>query len=150
MSIFIISLRILLAAILGGLVGFEREVRGRTAGFRTHMLVCLGSALFMTTSILMSSHYSHLGAVDPSRIAAGVVTGVGFLGAGAVIRFQSFVQGLTTAASIWVVAAIGLAVGAGLYKVALIATVIVVVVLFLSRLERRLALKNKKNDSDKK
>jgi len=144
MTIFIISLRILLAAVLGGLVGFEREIRGRTAGFRTHMLVCLGSALFMTTSILMSSQYGHMGVVDPSRIAAGVVTGVGFLGAGAVIRFQSFVQGLTTAASIWVVAAIGLAVGAGLYKVAVVATVIVVVVLFLSRLERRLQLKNSK------
>lgn len=141
MSIWTITLRIFLAAFLGGLVGFEREIRGRTAGFRTHMLVCVGSALFMATSFLVSVQCAQFGVVDPSRIAAGVVTGVGFLGAGAVIRFGSSVQGLTTAASIWTVSAIGLAIGAGLYNAGIITTVIVLIVLFLSRLERRLALK---------
>ena len=135
MTVMTICLRMLLSAIAGGLVGFERELRGPSAGFRTHMLVCVGSALFMATSILVASNYGHLGAVDPSRIAAGVVTGVGFLGAGAVIRSKSSVHGLTTAASIWAVSAIGLSLGAGLYMVGIITSVIVLLVLFLSRIK---------------
>jgi len=141
MSILQITLRIILAAIVGGIVGLEREVRGRSAGFRTHMLVSVGSALFMATSLMVSTQYGHLGEIDPSRIAAGVVTGVGFLGAGAVIRFKSSVQGLTTAASIWAVSAIGLSLGAGLYLVGVMTTVIVIVVLFLSKLEWKWQLK---------
>ena len=128
-------IRIVLAMIMGALVGFEREIHGCAAGLRTHILVCMGAALFMITSIEMSVLYGHLGAVDPTRIAAQVVTGIGFLGAGAIIRYGGSIRGLTTAASIWAVSAVGIAVGAGLFKPAAITTVIVIAVLFLSRFE---------------
>lgn len=136
-----ILIRIILSAILGGMVGFEREVHGCAAGLRTHILVSVGSAVFMITSIEVASMYSHLGAVDPSRIAANVVAGIGFLGAGAIIRYGASIRGLTTAASIWAVAAIGLSAGAGLYVVTGVTSVIVVGTLFLSRLEERMELK---------
>jgi putative Mg2+ transporter-C (MgtC) family protein len=111
-------LRILLAAVLGAIIGFQREHAGKAAGIRTHSLICLGSALFSVA--------------DPSRIAAGVVTGIGFLGAGAIIhREGGLVGGLTTAATIWAVAAIGLAAGIGMYIIATVASVIVLVVLLL-------------------
>ena len=145
MSVTVIILRLVLSVVFGGLVGIEREVHGRAAGLRTHILVSLGSALFMITSLLVGASYGHLGSVDPSRIAAGVVTGIGFLGAGAIIRFGISIRGLTTAASIWAVAAIGLAVGAGLYIAAGTATLLVVVVLFLSRLEEKMELKGEKS-----
>ncbi len=137
MSTLIIAARILLATVLSGIIGLERETHDKAAGFRTHILVCVGSAIFMITSLLMSLQYGHLGPVDPSRIAAGVVTGVGFLGAGAVMRSGASVHGLTTAASIWAVAAIGLAVGAGLYVVGIMGTAVVVLVLFLSGVKKR-------------
>ena len=137
----VVLLRILLSAILSGLVGLEREIHGRAAGLRTHILVGVGSTLFMITSILVALSYSHAGGVDPSRIAANVVTGIGFLGAGAIIRYGSSIRGLTTAASIWAVSAIGLAVGAGIYVAAGITTIIVLSVLILSRLEERMELK---------
>lgn len=138
MSEMVIVFRLLLSAVLGAVVGIEREVHGRAAGLRTHILVCLGSALFMITSVLISTQYGHLGGVDPSRIASGVVTGIGFLGAGAIIRFGTSIKGLTTAASIWAVAAVGLAVGAGLYIAAGVTAFLVLVVLFLSRLEEKM------------
>jgi len=137
----VILMRILLAGLFGGLIGMEREYHGCDAGLRTHILVCVGSALFMITSIIMASSYGHVGEVDPSRIAAGVVTGIGFLGAGAIIRYGVTVRGLTTAASIWAVAAIGLAVGSGVYKAAGIATGVSLAVLILSGLEERMHLK---------
>lgn len=137
-----IVVRILVAAILGAAVGLEREVHGRAAGLRTHILVCVGSALFMVTSILMSAYHGQTGQVDPSRIAAGVVTGIGFLGAGAIIRSGSGIRGLTTAASIWAIAAIGIAVGAGMYVAAVVTTAVVVAVLFLSRIEEKMELKS--------
>ena len=137
MSTLIIAARILLATVLSGIIGLERETHDKAAGFRTHILVCVGSTIFMITSLLMSLKYGHLGPVDPSRIAAGVVTGVGFLGAGAVMRSGASVHGLTTAASIWAVAAIGLAVGAGLYVVGIMGTAVVVLVLFLSGVKKR-------------
>ena len=140
MSFFTIILRLLVATILSGVIGIERETHDKSAGFRTHILVCIGSALFMVTSILISKEYGHLGDVDPSRIAAGVVTGVGFLGAGAVLRSGSAVHGLTTAASIWAVAAIGLAVGSGLYGAGVATTIIVLLVLFLSRAKKKIEL----------
>ena len=127
--------RILIGALFGGLIGIEREVHGCAAGLRTHILVCIGSTLFMMTSINVAAGYSHLGAVDPSRIASGVVTGIGFLGAGAIIRYGTSVRGLTTAASIWAVSAVGLAVGAGMYNAAGITTAVSLAVLILSRLE---------------
>lgn len=102
-------LRLVLAVLLGGLVGYQREAVDRPAGLRTHILVCLGSALMMLLSAYAFPN------TDPTRIAAQVVTGIGFLGAGTIIRQGSAVKGLTTAASIWAVAGIGLAVGAGSY-----------------------------------
>ncbi|MFC1548428.1 MgtC/SapB family protein [Candidatus Omnitrophota bacterium] len=141
MSNIVILVRIFVSALLSGLVGLEREIHGRAAGLRTHILVGVGSTLFMITSILVGLKYSHAGGVDPSRIAAQVVTGIGFLGAGAIIRYGASIRGLTTAASIWAMAAIGLAVGAGLYVAAGITTVVVLAVLILSRVEERMALK---------
>ncbi len=135
MELSTLVVRILLSGLMGALVGLEREIHGCAAGLRTHILVSIGSALFMISSIYMSVSYSHLGQVDPSRIAAGIVTGIGFLGAGAIIRYGWSIRGLTTAASIWTVAAIGMAVGAGLYTPAAVTTVVVVAVLFLSRIE---------------
>ena len=141
MSDLVILFRILFSAFLSGLVGIEREIHGRAAGLRTHILVGVGSTLFMITSVLVAFNYSTTGSVDASRIAAQVVTGIGFLGAGAIIRSGGSIRGLTTAASIWAMAAIGLAVGAGLYTAAAITTVVVLAVLILSRLEERMELK---------
>ncbi|MEA3489110.1 MAG: MgtC/SapB family protein [Candidatus Omnitrophota bacterium] len=141
MTSWIILLRILLSTLFGGLIGIEREVHGCAAGLRTHILVSIGSTLFMMTSIIVCIKYGHVGEADPSRIAAGVVTGIGFLGAGAIIRYGSSIRGLTTAASIWAVAAVGLAVGVGMYEAAGISTFVVLVILILSRLEERMELK---------
>jgi putative Mg2+ transporter-C (MgtC) family protein len=135
MEFNVIFVRIMLACLMGGLVGLEREIHGCAAGLRTHILVCIGSALFMITSIEMAVMYKHLGPVDPTRIAAQVVTGIGFLGAGAIIRYGWSIRGLTTAASIWAISAIGLACGSGEYMPAAVTTVIVLGVLFLSRIE---------------
>jgi putative Mg2+ transporter-C (MgtC) family protein len=124
-------LRLLAAAALGSLIGFERERLLWAAGIRTHMLVCVGSCLFMLVSqygfsnILASEHV----VLDPSRIAAQVVSGIGFLGAGSILARGEIVRGLTTAASVWTVAAIGLAVGGGLYLPAAASTVIILLIL---------------------
>jgi putative Mg2+ transporter-C (MgtC) family protein len=113
-----ILLRLSVAAALGGAIGLERELRERGAGLRTHLVVCLGSALFTLVSA-----YAFVGPkVDPTRIAAQIVSGIGFLGAGAIIRQGLSVRGLTTAATLWLVAAIGMASGAGYYDAAVIAT----------------------------
>ena len=113
-----VLLRLSVAAALGGAIGFERELRERGAGLRTHLVVCLGSALFTLVSA-----YAFVGPhVDPTRIAAQIVSGIGFLGAGAIIRQGLSVRGLTTAATLWLVAAIGMASGAGYYDAAIIAT----------------------------
>jgi len=131
-------LRLALAAALGGAVGIEREIREREAGFRTHLLVALGSALFTIVSAYGFHAFLSSGAnvvrADPTRIAAQIVTGIGFLGAGAIIRQGLSIRGLTTAATLWVVAAIGLAVGAGYYGGALITTAIVLLALWPLRL----------------
>jgi putative Mg2+ transporter-C (MgtC) family protein len=121
--------RLLTAAALGAVIGIEREISDQQAGLRTHLLVALGSALFTVVSIFGFANLgpgAAQGAVDPSRIAAQIVTGVGFLGAGAIIRQGISVRGLTTAASLWATAAIGLAAGAGQIVVAAAATVIMV------------------------
>ena len=124
-----IILRLLLAAALGAIIGYQRERAGKAAGLRTHILICLGAALFTVASI-----YGFGPASDPARIAAGVLVGVGFLGAGVILRTgEGIVAGLTTAATIWAVAAIGLAAGAGLYLISAVATAIILIVLFLPR-----------------
>jgi putative Mg2+ transporter-C (MgtC) family protein len=123
--------RLFLATLFGGLIGLEREIHGKQAGFRTHALVSLGSALVMAVSVDIFTVYQGIAPVDPSRIAAQVVSGIGFLGAGAIIRFPQGITGLTTAASLWVCAGIGLATGIGFYKMALVSTFLVLIVLFI-------------------
>jgi len=130
--------RLAAAAALGAVVGFEREVRERQAGLRTHMLVALGSALFTVVSAYAWTAFSfgHASGIsyDPTRIAAQIVTGVGFLGAGAILHQGQFVRGLTTAASLWIVAAVGMAVGAGYWWAALITTGLVLFALWPLRI----------------
>jgi putative Mg2+ transporter-C (MgtC) family protein len=115
-----VLLRLFVAAALGGAIGLERELRERQAGLRTHLVVCVGSALFTLVSAYGFRDWGVR--VDPTRIAAQIVTGIGFLGAGAIIRQGLSVRGLTTAATLWLVAAIGMATGAGYWEGALIAT----------------------------
>jgi len=131
--------KLLLVAVFGGVIGFEREYFGKAAGLRTHCLVAVASCLFMEVSTGIFELYKTQVLVDPSRIAAQVVSGIGFLGAGAILRSGVSVKGLTTAASLWAVAAIGLACGVGLYVAAICTTAIVVIILCLfSKLEARI------------
>ena len=136
-----ILLRVGLAALLGGAIGFERELREREAGLRTHMLVSVGAALFTMVSAYAWTDWEFSNArgivFDPTRIAAQIVTGIGFLGAGAIIRQGLSVRGLTTAATLWVVAAIGMATGAGYYAAAAITTVLVLISLWPLRIVAR-------------
>ncbi len=123
-------LRLLAAAVFGSVIGFERERAVRAAGLRTHMLVCVGSCLVMVVSAYgFSSVLSEHVVLDPSRVAAQVVSGIGFLGAGSIILRKESVRGLTTAASIWATAAIGLAAGGGLYTAAVASTAIILLIL---------------------
>ncbi len=139
-NIDIIS-RLLLAALLGGVIGYVRERYGKAAGLRTHIMVCFGSTLFTLTSIYMAAQWPN---VDPSRIASMVVSGIGFIGAGAILREGGSVRGLTTASSVWAVSAIGLSVGIGMYSAAITATLIAVIVLeVLSRVERKFIVGSK-------
>jgi putative Mg2+ transporter-C (MgtC) family protein len=128
-----IIIRLILSMLLGGLIGLERQIHRRTAGLRTHILVSLGSCLIMLTSLYVFDIYKDKVPLDPGRIAAGVITGIGFLGAGAIIRDREGVKGLTTAASLWVVAAIGLATGCGFYTASLFTTLLTLIVLFFLR-----------------
>lgn len=138
----LITAQLLLSTLLGGTIGFVREREKKSAGLRTHILVCLGSTLFMMISIYMSQMYSG----DPGRIAAQVVTGIGFLGAGTILQAGKEVRGLTSAASIWVAAAIGMAVGCGFYISAVICTVIVLVIVeILREVEKRYIRPDKEN-----
>jgi putative Mg2+ transporter-C (MgtC) family protein len=148
-------LRLALAALLGAVIGVEREWRDRTAGLRTHMLVCLGSAVFTVVSAYgFSEWYSSIPAAerstvvsDPTRIAAQIVTGIGFLGAGAIFRSDDGVKGLTTAASLWMMAAIGLATGAGYYELAVAATVLMLLILVaLRQVSGRIKAMNRGDD----
>lgn len=129
--------RLSIAFCLGSIIGFERERKGGSAGLRTHILVCTGSTLIMLVSLRLFELYQETATIDPGRIAAGVVTGIGFLGAGTIIRSREGVKGLTTAASIWISAAIGLAVGCGYISAALMATLLSYLSLsFLKKLEK--------------
>jgi putative Mg2+ transporter-C (MgtC) family protein len=133
-----VVLRVVLAAVLGGAIGLERELRDREAGLRTHLLVSVGAALFTMVSAYAWTDWQFSqreGLVfDPTRIAAQVVTGIGFLGAGAIIRQGLSIKGLTTAATLWVVAAIGMAAGVGYYEAALVTTALVLVSLWPLRI----------------
>jgi putative Mg2+ transporter-C (MgtC) family protein len=125
--------RLIVAAILGAMIGIERERHDHPAGIRTHMLVSIGSAAFTVLSI-----YSFGQGSDPGRVAAQIVTGIGFLGAGSILKGSGTIHGLTTAASLWVVAAVGMAAGAGAWGVATVTTVIVLISLWpLQAIERR-------------
>ena len=137
--------RLLVAAVLGSLIGIEREIHGRDAGFRTQLLVALGSALAMVVSLHFARQFAHVDPntlslrIDPARMAYGVMGGIGFLGAGVIMRQETGVKGLTTAASLWCTAAVGLACGFGMYEVAICAAVLVVFSLMvLSRLDNRI------------
>jgi len=135
-------LRIFVSFILSGLIGLERQVCRHQAGLRTHILVCLGSTLIMLTSLHVFDIYKSVASVDPTRIAAGVITGIGFLGAGTILRSPEGIRGLTTASSLWVVAALGLSIGCGFFKVSIFVTILVLLVLlFLRRLESSLLKK---------
>lgn len=130
MNIGSITLRLLLAVALGGIIGIERETSHKPAGLRTNILICVSSAMMMIVGGIITG--KDVGQ-DVTRIAAGVITGVGFLGAGAIIQSRGTVHGLTTASVIWAVAGLGIAVGAGYYLIALVFTLIIVLVLVLLR-----------------
>src|SRR3989338_3231383 len=130
----VILKNLLLTTVIAGAIGFERERHGRAAGFRTHIIVGIGSCLIMMTGLALADSRS---GIDPTRMAAQIVSGIGFLGAGTILRFRASVRGLTTAASLWAVGGVGLAVGAGFLNGAVITGLIVMLVLFgFSRLER--------------
>jgi putative Mg2+ transporter-C (MgtC) family protein len=131
-------LRLLIAVVLGGLIGFERGQHHQVAGFRTHILICMGSCLIMEVGLILAG--PDAGSGDPARLAAQIVSGIGFLGAGAIIRWGMDVHGLTTAASVWSVSAIGLCIGAGLYVLAIACTLMMFLVLrLLAPISHRIA-----------
>jgi putative Mg2+ transporter-C (MgtC) family protein len=133
-------IRILVATILGAMLGLEREITAKPAGLRTHMLVAEGSALFMIGAIFLAeqTETTAFNAIDPTRIGSTIVTGVGFLGAGMILRSGDRVQGLTTAAGIWVAAAIGMLVAAGLFLIAIFGTALcLATIIGLRIIERR-------------
>ncbi|MBI5409675.1 MAG: MgtC/SapB family protein [Nitrospirae bacterium] len=139
-SVYEITLRLLLGAIIGGIIGFEREAHGRAAGFRTQLIVCLAAVLIMVVS---ENYYFYIRSldptlrIDPARISAGALIGIGFLGAGVIVKSGFAIRGLTTAASIWIVSAIGLAIGGGLYYEGLITFVITIIALMALRAVER-------------
>jgi putative Mg2+ transporter-C (MgtC) family protein len=134
-----IVLRLCLGFIAGGIIGFERSSHRQIAGLRTHILICVGATSLMLLSIWLPEHFFGLKNGDPGRIAAQVVSGMGFLGAGAIIRLGSDIKGLTTAASLWLIAAIGLLIGAGMYLAAGVTEAVALVTLvLLGPLERRI------------
>src|SRR3989339_1502270 len=136
MSEIEITLKLVIACILGGAIGISREKEKKAAGLRTHMLVCMGSAFFTMLSFYIASQFP---ASDPTRIASNILVGIGFIGAGTIVREQSgSIIGITTAASIWISAAIGMAVGCSFYFAATVATLIALLVLyFLHSIEKK-------------
>ena len=136
----LIITRLLVALVLSGLIGFEREINNHSAGFRTHILVGVGACLMMILSLFGFSTFNEVNdniRFDPARIPSYVISGIGFLGAGTIIVYGGTVRGLTTAASIWAVAGIGLVVGSGMYSVAIFTTLIILIsLIFLNHIER--------------
>lgn len=129
--------KLVLSLLLGAVIGYERKRKGQTAGVRTFSLIAMGATLAMLLSIYVPQEYMG----DPGRIAAQVVTGIGFLGAGAIIQMKGSVRGLTTAAGIWMVAALGMAIGVGLYVLSIVATLLILfILLYLERIERKLSI----------
>lgn len=148
MNIYEVALRIVLAIIIGGVVGFNREYENRPAGFRTHVLVCLGATVaaliqvqlgyYVIDEITKTPNLSGVLSVDTGRVICQVISGVGFLGAGTIIRTKASVKGLTTAASIWAVACVGIAVGMGFYTISILSGIgIVIALVLLKRFEYR-------------
>ncbi|MDF2546950.1 MAG: hypothetical protein K0R93_1848 [Anaerosolibacter sp.] len=132
-----IIIRLSLSCLLGGLIGIERESLNRPAGFRTHILVCIGSTLIMLVNLYLFYSFKAYTTMDPARLGAQVISGIGFLGAGTIIREGSSVKGLTTAAGLWAVAGIGIAIGSGFYIGAIATTIIVLITLIIfSKFER--------------
>ncbi len=148
--------RILISFVAGALIGLEREMNNQPAGLRTHILISIGSTLVMLISVFIPQVYESPG--DPGRIAAQVVSGIGFLGAGAILKFGADIKGLTTAASIWAMAAVGLAIGAGMYSISLISVTVILFALtamnffekkvFKDRTLRKIEIVVKKRHSD--
>jgi putative Mg2+ transporter-C (MgtC) family protein len=134
-----IAIRLGLSFLAGGVIGFERSSRRQIAGLRTHILICLGATLLMLLSIWLPQRFNTLKNGDPGRIAAQVVSGIGFLGAGAIIRLGNTIKGLTTAASLWLIAAVGMAIGAGLYVAAAVTEALsLVTLILLDRIEKKI------------
>lgn len=143
LELFDIIARLGLSCLLGGLIGMERESINRPAGFRTHILVCIGSTLIMLSGLFLFHEFIPYTNMDPARLGAQVISGIGFLGAGTIIRDGSSVKGLTTAASLWAVAGIGIAIGIGFYTGAIAATAFILMILIIfSKFERYLNRKN--------
>lgn len=136
------SFKLFLSLLLGSIVGLERKRKGQPAGIRTFALISMGATLAMIISIYVPQEYlGHVANGDPSRIAAQVLSGIGFLGAGAIIQMKGSVRGLTTAAGIWMIAAIGLAVGVGMYLIAILATLLILFILLqLEKIEHKVSL----------
>lgn len=131
-----ILIRLLLACVLGGLIGMERERNRHPAGLRTHILVCVGATLVMLSNHFIFEKFRGLANIDPARLGAQVISGIGFLGAGTIIKEGLSIRGLTTAASLWTVACLGIAIGIGFYTGAIIATFFILIILmFFSRFE---------------
>ncbi len=142
-----ILLRIILAIVLGSIIGFERELTNKSAGLRTQILVCLGACIFTILSIYgFSTAVTLYPLGDPSRVAAQIITGIGFIGAGTVLRQGLTITGLTTASTLWIVAAIGMACGCGKYSIAIVSTILAIAVLVLIRIfEMKIMPHNTKN-----
>jgi len=138
---FLIAAKLVLAILCGGAIGFERELNRKAAGLRTNVLICMGSALFMIIS-------RHIGGgapyTDPARLVAQVVTGIGFLGAGVILQARGSITGLTTAATIFVVGAVGIAIGDGMFAAALLSTALIIVVLVVLRRVERFVLRRQR------
>lgn len=135
--------QLIFSMLLGSIVGFERRRRGQSAGVRTFSLIAMGSTLAMILSIYVPQRYEGVLDGDPTRIAAQVISGIGFLGAGAIIQMKGSVRGLTTAAGIWMVSALGMAIGAGMYMVGVIATLLILFILvLLERIEHRVSMRS--------
>lgn len=138
MTIIEVCARILLAMAIGGIIGWEREYSNRPAGLRTHMLVAIGAAVIMLLGEMSLETYADITTMDPTRLGAQVISGVGFLGAGTIMREGATVRGLTTAASLWAVACLGLAAGGGFYEAAVAGTIAIIITLTIFEyLEKR-------------